>query len=53
MNKIILGTGDAKHEFWTIFPFVVFENGIIEITKDSLETSDFKVNENGEPFKKI
>lgn len=53
MNKIILGTGDAKHEFWTIFPFVVFENEIIEIDQESLKASDFGVNKYGEPFKEI
>jgi hypothetical protein len=37
MLKIILGTGDIKEHYSTIFPFIIMPFGIFRFTEDGVE----------------
>lgn len=34
LTKITLGTGDAKHDFYVIFPYIVLKDGIVLLKND-------------------
>lgn len=51
MIDIILGTGDIKQKYHTIFPFVIMPFGVFKFTDDGVEHIELPmIHCNNEPY---